>query len=217
MVESEGYCRWSRVEETVQFAKRMGFRKLGIASCISFVDHARVLSGILESHGFEVVSVACKNGEVPKEEMGLADSQKVSPGRFEPMCNPISQAELLNRHGCELTVLMGLCVGHDSLFFRYSTGLVTVLVVKDRVLAHNPIGALNLADGYYGRVWGPHRPGGAAEASGGGEAGRRGRSRQRDLTAAAGPPRSGSQACQELPIMQRPCGRSSLTCRQHLC
>ena len=72
--------------------------------------------------------------------MGLADSQKVRPGHFEPMCNPISQAELLNRHGCELTVLMGLCVGHDSLFFRYSTGLVTVLVVKDRVLAHNPIG-----------------------------------------------------------------------------
>lgn len=158
VVESEGYCKWSRVEEIVQFAKRMGFKKIGIASCISFVDHAYVLSGILESHGFEVVSVACKNGSVPKEEMGVADNQKVRPGQFEAMCNPIAQAELLNQHGCELNVLMGLCVGHDSLFFRYAKGLVTVLVAKDRVLAHNPIGALNLADSYYRRVWGPHKP-----------------------------------------------------------
>ena len=74
------------------------------------------------------------------------------------MCNPVSQAMLLNRAGCELNVVMGLCVGHDSLFFRHSEGLATVLVAKDRVLAHNPIGALNLADSYYSRVWGPHRP-----------------------------------------------------------
>ena len=158
VVESEGYCKWTRVEEIVQFAKRMGYKKIGIANCISFVDHAYVLSGILESHGFEVVSVTCKNGSVPKEEMGVADSQKVRPGQFEAMCNPIAQAELLNQHGCELNVLMGLCVGHDSLFFRYAKGLVTVLVAKDRVLAHNPIGALNLADSYYRRVWGPHKP-----------------------------------------------------------
>ncbi len=33
-----------------------------------------------------------------------------------------------------------------------------MLVAKDRVLAHNPIGALDLADTYYNRVWGFHRP-----------------------------------------------------------
>ena len=65
------------VEEIVQFAKRMGFRKLGIANCISFVDHAKVLSGILESHGFEVVSACCKNGSIPKEDLGIADAQKI--------------------------------------------------------------------------------------------------------------------------------------------
>ena len=53
---------------------------------------------------------------------------------------------------------MGLCVGHDSLFFRYSTAPVTVLVTKDRVLAHNPIGALNFADSYYRKVGGPDKP-----------------------------------------------------------
>lgn len=158
IVEAEGYCKWSRVEEIVQFAKQLGFRKIGIANCIIFVDHAKVLSGILESHGFEVVSVACKAGNIPKEEMGLEDAQKIRPGHFEPACNPVAQAELLNAHGCELNVVLGLCVGHDSLLFRHAKGLVTVLVTKDRVLAHNPIGALNLAENYYERVWGPQRP-----------------------------------------------------------
>ena len=158
-VEAEGYCRWTRVEEICAFAKRMGFRKIGIATCISFVDLARVLSAILESHGFEAVSAACKAGDVPKEELGLADAEKVRPGRFEPMCNPLTQAELLNRAGCELNIVLGLCVGHDSLFFRRSKGLATTLVAKDRVLAHNPAGALQLADTYFSRVWGPHKPG----------------------------------------------------------
>jgi uncharacterized metal-binding protein len=157
-VEAEGYCRWTRVEEIVQFARRMGFRKIGIANCISFVDDAYVLSGILESHGFEVVSVACKNGNIPKEEIGLTDSEKVRPGQFEALCNPIAQAELLAAHGCELNVVMGLCVGHDSLFFQHAKGLSTVLVAKDRVLGHNPVAALHLADSYYSRVWGPQKP-----------------------------------------------------------
>jgi uncharacterized metal-binding protein len=73
------------------------------------------------------------------------------------MCNPIAQAELLNAAGCELNLVVGLCVGHDSLFYRHSKGLVTTVVTKDRVLAHNPVGALNLAESYYSRVWGPER------------------------------------------------------------
>ena len=158
VVEAEGYCRWTRVEEIVQFAKRMGFRKLGIANCISFVDHAHVLTGILESHGFEVVSVACKTGSIPKEELGLAENEKVRPGQFEALCNPVAQAELLNAHGCEFNVVMGLCVGHDSLFFRHAKALTTVLVAKDRVLGHNPVVALHLADSYYSKVWGPLKP-----------------------------------------------------------
>jgi uncharacterized metal-binding protein len=158
IVEAEGYCKWTRVEEIVQFAKRMGYKKIGIANCIGFIDHSYVLSCILESHGFEVVSVACKNGNIPKEDIGLAESQKIRPGQFEAMCNPISQAELLNAHGCDFNVVMGLCVGHDSLFFKHAKALTTVLVTKDRVLGHNPVAALNLADSYYSRVWGPHKP-----------------------------------------------------------
>ncbi|MDP6884822.1 MAG: DUF1847 domain-containing protein, partial [Rhodospirillales bacterium] len=89
IVEAEGYCKWCRVEEICAFAKRIGYKKIGIASCISFVDQAQVLSGILESHGFEVSSVACKTGGVAKEEIGLADDQKIRPGGHESMCNPV--------------------------------------------------------------------------------------------------------------------------------
>ena len=49
VVEAEGYCKWTRVQEICEFAKRMAYKKIGIATCISFVDHAKILSGILES------------------------------------------------------------------------------------------------------------------------------------------------------------------------
>ena len=158
LVESEGYCQWTRVQEVVEFAKRMGWRKIGIATCIGLLDLSAVLTHILESHGLTVVSVACKNGSIPKEALGLTDAQKIRPGTFEAACNPIAQAELLNAHGCEFNVVMGLCIGHDSLFFKHATAPTTVLVTKDRVLGHNPVAALQLADSYYGHLHGPLKP-----------------------------------------------------------
>ena len=158
LVESEGYCRWTRVQEIVEYAKRMGWRKIGIATCIGLLDLSTVLARILESHGLTVISVACKNGSIPKEELGLTDAQKIHPGTFEAACNPIAQAELLNAHGSEFNVVMGLCVGHDSLFFKHATAPTTVLVTKDRVLGHNPVAALQQADSYYSHLYGPLKP-----------------------------------------------------------
>ena len=72
---------------------------------------------------------------------------------METMCNPITQAEVLNEEGVDLAILLGLCVGHDTLFFKYCNVPCTVLAVKDRVLAHNPLAAIYLADSlYYSRV-----------------------------------------------------------------
>ncbi len=79
----------------------------------------------------------------------MRDEDKFHPVTFEAMCNPLSQAELLNDAGCELNIVLGLCVGHDSLFYKHSRGLATTLMAKDRVLAHNPAGALQLAGTYY--------------------------------------------------------------------
>jgi len=144
--------RYPRVEEIAQFAKKMGYKKLGIAFCGGLMDEAKMLTRILENRGFEVVSVCCKAGAIPKERIGITEEQKIAgPGAFESMCSPITQAEILNDEGTEFNILVGLCVGHDSLFFKYSKAPVTVLVAKDRVFGHNPVMGLYLAPSFYYR------------------------------------------------------------------
>ena len=64
----------------------------------------------------------------------------------------MAQALLLAEAGTQLNVVIGLCVGHDSLFFMNSVAPVTVLVAKDRVLGHNPVAALYTAHSYYRRL-----------------------------------------------------------------
>lgn len=147
--ESEGYCKKTRLEEIMDFAHKAGFQRLGLAFCLGLSKEANALYKILRSNGFEVDSIICKTGSIPKETIGIAESEKLKPGCYEPMCNPIEQAELLNKAGTELNIILGLCVGHDSLFIKYSKAPVTVFAVKDRVLAHNPMGAIYLSDGYY--------------------------------------------------------------------
>lgn len=142
----------TRLEEIITFARRMGYRRLGLAFCIGLREEAEVLVPILERKGFQVVSVCCKAGGIPKEELGVKEQEKISPGRYESMCNPISQAEILNEEGCEFNIAMGLCVGHDSLFLKHVRALTTVFAVKDRLLAHNPLAALYQSRQYYRRL-----------------------------------------------------------------
>ena len=77
----------------------------------------------------------------------------------EVMCNPIGQAEILNEAGTEFNVVMGLCVGHDTLFFKYIESPVTVLAVKDRVTGHNPLAPVYCAQGYYKNKFYPEKEG----------------------------------------------------------
>jgi uncharacterized metal-binding protein len=149
LVESEGYCKKTRLEEIIDFAEKCGFKKLGVAFCIGLSKEAEIFCSILKNNGFEISSIICKNGSIPKEFLNIKESQKVRPCTYEPMCNPIGQALLLNNENTDLNIILGLCVGHDSLFIKYSNAPVTVFAVKDRVLAHNPLGALYLADSYY--------------------------------------------------------------------
>jgi len=142
-----------RVEEVAQFARKMGYTRLGIAFCAGLRNEARILDEILVRRGFDVVSVCCKAGGVPKESIGLTDDQKIDgPGVWETMCNPIAQAKLLNAAGTEFNIVVGLCVGHDSLFFKYADAPTTVLVAKDRVFGHNPAAGLYLSKSYYSKL-----------------------------------------------------------------
>lgn len=141
-----------RVEETMEFAKRMGYKRLGVAFCGGVAFEAGMLIPILENRGFEVISVCCKCGSVPKEELGIKDEEKVSPGRFEAMCHPIAQAEILNDADTDFNIMLCLCVGHDSLFLKHSKALCTVLATKDRLFAHNPLAGLYQSKSYHRRV-----------------------------------------------------------------
>ena len=155
--EATDYPMASRMENTIDFARRLGAKRLGIATCVGCLEEARIAQEILESHGFEVYSVGCKAGSIPKEDVGVADAEKIHPGQFEPICDPVAQARLLNHVGTDLNIVVGLCVGHDSLFFKYSEAPATVLIAKDRVSGHNPAAALYTSRGYYRRLWGDHK------------------------------------------------------------
>ncbi len=139
----------SRIEELIEFAGRMKYNRLGLAFCMGLSKEAAVVGKILESRGFEVVSAVCKVGRVPKEAIGVTDEEKIATGLFETMCNPILQAMIMNEEKTDLNVLLGLCIGHDSLFLKYGQAPCTVLAVKDRLLGHNPLAAVYCYDSYY--------------------------------------------------------------------
>ena len=120
-VEEAGYRVWPRVQELIEFCQRLDIKRIGIAFCVGLREETKALVKILESHDFDVESVACT----------------VNGG-----CNPVGQALTLNQLHTQLNVIMGLCLGHDILFQQFSAVPVTTLVVKDRVTCHNPVGPI---------------------------------------------------------------------------
>ena len=149
-----------RVEEIAQFAKKMEYKKLGIVFCAALRHESQILDEILENRGFETVSLCCMAGGVSVELLGLEEEQKIAgPGTWQSICNPIVQAEILNDEKVDFNILVGLCVGHDSLFFKYSRQPTTVLLVKDRVFGNNPVAALHEAKTFYRWLKRKEKPG----------------------------------------------------------
>ncbi len=146
-----------RIQETVEFARRMKYKRLGLAFCGAVHPEATKLCKIFQAQGFEVVSVCCKVGMVDKEFLGITKEEKAKRDAIhkEFMCNPLAQAEILNHEKTDMNVVLGLCVGHDAMFLKASDAFCTVLGVKDRLLCNNPMGALYLADWHYKRLYNP--------------------------------------------------------------
>jgi len=120
-VNADAGGAWPRMKEAIEFAKRMGAEKLGLAFCAGLKAEAETLREILQSHGLTVCGVACS---------------------VEGPCNSAGQAKVLNAMGTDLNFLLGLCVGHDATFMRFADAPTTVLGVKDKVTCHNPVAAL---------------------------------------------------------------------------
>ncbi|HOP50253.1 MAG TPA: DUF1847 domain-containing protein [Ignavibacteriales bacterium] len=122
----------SRIYEIKKFAELQGYKKIGIANCISMNKEAEKLKEIF-SDKFEVYTINCKENSIPEAE--FFDD----PNAKGIICNPKGQAKYLQEKGTELNIVLGLCHGHDMLFNMYSKVPTTTLVVKDKKHKHNPI------------------------------------------------------------------------------
>ncbi len=144
-----------RIVEICEFAARMDYKRLGLVFCVGLADEAAIVNNILKANGFDVTSVCCKAGRTSKGLIGIQDEDKIFQGTDESMCNPVFQAKLLNEEKTDFNILLGLCVGHDSLFFKHADAYTTDLAVKDRVTGHNPLAAIYLHKTYYKRLISP--------------------------------------------------------------
>ena len=151
-IEKRGYAVWPRVREFAEFCREIGAKRIGIAFCMGLMDVARWVVEYLEDMGFEVHSVVCKCGGEDKSHL-LGEDVKMRAGGFEPMCNPIAQALILNSLDTDVNGVIGLCVGHDSLFYMHSKAPVVTLIVKDRVTGHNPAAAIYASNYFAARLY----------------------------------------------------------------
>ncbi|MFC2068372.1 DUF1847 domain-containing protein [Chloroflexota bacterium] len=123
-----------RAEEIIMLAKISDYKKLGLAFCIEMQKEAEKYTDILENNSFDVVSVSCKAGAIPKKEIGIAPEEKLyGPDSEETLCSGLIMAELLNSEDTDMNILMGICVGQDSLFHKYADAFSVPFVIMDRV------------------------------------------------------------------------------------
>jgi len=131
-----------RLSELVYFCLEMKYRKIGVAYCIDLTEPAEILVRVLRRF-FEVVPVCCKVGGQSISDPYSGDEVGEVPYQTGHIaCNPLGQAAVLNRMHTDFNVLIGICMGADCVLTRYSEAPVTVLFVKDKSLANNPIGAV---------------------------------------------------------------------------
>ncbi len=137
-IEARHYMQWNRLEELIGFCKQMEYKNVGIAMCVGLAREAKILVKVLSKH-FKVYSICCKNSGISKDDYGMPH---INQDRYEATCNPVGQALALNQNQTDINIILGLCIGHDMLFTKYSDAPVTTFAVKDRVLAHNPLATL---------------------------------------------------------------------------
>lgn len=148
-----------RISELIEYARFMDYRTIGIAGCIGLHDELRVITARLKKEGFEVNTVMCKAGHLEKKVIGVPARNRMTTetgyGVGVVACNPVAQALLLNHHKTDLNCILGLCVGHDTVFMKHSKAPVVTLIAKDRTNAHNPAAILY---GFYGDNFFHRRP-----------------------------------------------------------
>jgi uncharacterized metal-binding protein/predicted Fe-Mo cluster-binding NifX family protein len=130
-----------RLSELIYFCLEMKYRKIGVAFCIDLLEATDILVRVLRRF-FEVHPICCKvGGRVANDPWSASPNSGGAEAR-DVGCNPQGQAEILNKIGTDINVLVGLCMGADCVLSKCSKAPVSTLFVKDKSLANNPIGAL---------------------------------------------------------------------------
>jgi uncharacterized metal-binding protein len=131
-----------RLAEVVYFALELGCQKVGLAFCEDLREPAAILTGVLRRF-FTVFPVGCRVGSATlSERLGQQTTHSSKESMERDLCDPLGVAEVLNQHRTDLNILVGFCVGTDSVFTQRSDAPVTTIFVKDKSLANNPIGAV---------------------------------------------------------------------------
>ncbi len=146
IVEAKGYIHWPRLKDTIEYAKGMGYKKLGLAFCVGLLREAQKIAEILEKYDFKIASVCCKTGSLKKVDVGVPEEYNMFSKTGYTIgwvtCNPVAQALLLNDTHTDMNIIIGLCVGHDITFTKLSEAPVTTLIAKERSSPHNPSAVL---------------------------------------------------------------------------
>ncbi|MDY4841790.1 MAG: DUF1847 domain-containing protein [Alphaproteobacteria bacterium] len=129
-----GALNKSRIQELINYAKGMGYRRIGLANCICMQKYIETLANLLKAGGLEVFHVNCREGG-----LDLCDFTEDHKGSS---CDPAYQAAYLNSMNTDLNVNVGLCLGHGLIFQKHSNAPVTTLIVKDFSTKHNPLANL---------------------------------------------------------------------------
>jgi uncharacterized metal-binding protein len=125
VVEAQGYCKWTRLREIVEFAALMGYERIGLAHCPDMTAVAQAVGTALEHSGFIPI---------------LPPPSSVS--------DPAGQGKLLTTAGADLCVIAGMCVAHEMLFIGATEAKVVGLIARDTRLHHNPVAALYTSRSY---------------------------------------------------------------------
>jgi uncharacterized metal-binding protein len=131
--------RRTRLQELIVFGQKAGFKSISLGFCNGLFEEARVLSDILSQY-FIVYSVCCKTSGIDKTDQNVP---YMNPNaKFESACNPVGQAKINNGLGVDLSVQLGICLGHDVALETHTVPPTITFAPKDRVLGHNTLAAL---------------------------------------------------------------------------
>lgn len=130
------------MEKTVGLAADLGVRIIQLAGYDIYYEDS------IYEEGFHRLE-AKQNTAAGRQHYRTREALRKTSNRIRRGVRSTQASGIRSEHAAPKAWPDHICVGHDSFFYKYSDALVTTLIAKDRVLAHNPVGAIYCAEGYF--------------------------------------------------------------------